>query len=194
VIADINKERAIKMLKQVIPLVAGLAVAACVTGAAVAAEPSLPNGASSLREQYSDWTVLCGIGTEKDKKTKICSLQQEQVRQIKNGPGQRVLAIDLKPADKGLQGILVLPLGLKLSDGAVLKIHDSKPQPAVAFRTCLFAGCITDLKFDAKTTAALAKGKTLSVKSMSDEGKEVPFSISLNGFQSALDRVRELTK
>ncbi|OIS91058.1 invasion associated locus B family protein [Brucella cytisi] len=183
------------MLKKAITTIAGLAIVASVTGAAMAAEPALPNGASSLREQYSDWTVLCGISTDKDKKkTKICSMQQEQVRQIKNGPSQRVLAVDLKPSESGLEGILVLPLGLKLADGAVLKIDDGKPQEAMAFRTCLFAGCVADMKIDGKMVGALAKGKTLSVKSVSDEGKETPFSISLNGFQSAFNRLQELTK
>jgi len=183
------------MLKRIIPVVAGMAMLAGSAGVALAAEPSLPNGASSLREQYSDWTVICGIASDKDKKTtKICSMQQEQVRQIKNGPSQRVLAIDLKPDGKGLQGILVLPLGLKLADGAVLKIDDSKPKDAMAFRTCLFAGCVADLKIDDKMAGSLAKGKTLSIKSMSDEGKETPFSVSLNGFQSALNRLHELTK
>lgn len=183
------------MLKYLIPAMAGLAVVSSVAGTAVAAEPTLPNGASSLREQYSDWTVLCGIASDKDKqKTKMCSIQQEQVRQIEKGPSQRVLAIDLKADKSGLQGILVLPLGLKLSEGAVLQIDDGKPEAAIAFRTCVFAGCVTDLKFDEKMTSSLAKGKALSVKSVSDEGKETPFSISLNGFQSALNRLQELTK
>lgn len=164
------------------------------SGAVFAADPALPNGATSLREQYGDWTVLCGIAADGDKKTKICSIQQEQVRQVKDGPSQRVLAVDLKPKEKGLEGILVLPLGLKLDKGAMLTIDDGKASNANPFRTCVFAGCVVDIKADAKMTAALTTGNTIAVKTVTDEGKNADFAISLNGFQNATNRVSELMK
>ncbi|MCO7728660.1 invasion associated locus B family protein [Brucella intermedia] len=180
------------MLKQFISGAAVLSVAVFVAGAAAATEPSLPNGATSLREQYADWTVLCGIAVDGDKKSKVCSMQQEQVRQVKNGPSQRVLAIELQPKDKGLQGVLVLPLGLKLEKGATLKVDAGKASDASPFRTCIFAGCIVDIKAADKMTASLAKGKTIAVKTTTDEGKDADFTISLNGFQNAMNRVSEL--
>lgn len=182
------------MLKHFAFGVAAIGIAASVSGAAFAADTSLPNGATSLREQYADWTVLCGITTDGDRKTKICSMQQEQARQVKNGPSQRVVAVELQQKGKYLQGVLALPLGLKLEKGATLKIDDGKASDPHQFRTCLFAGCVIDISADDKMTAALAKGKTIAVKTMTDEGKDADFSISLSGFQSALNRVSELMK
>lgn len=183
------------MLKRFSLIAAGVGIAA-LTGISVvfAADPTLPNGATSLREQHADWTVLCGIVTDGDKKTKVCSMQQEQARQVQNGPSQRVLAVELQPKDKGLAGVLVLPLGLRLDKGAVLQIDESKASAATPYRTCLFAGCVVDIAADAKMVAALGKGKALSVKTVTDEGKDAGFSISLNGFQNAMNRVGELMK
>ncbi|MEJ5025491.1 invasion associated locus B family protein [Brucella anthropi] len=172
----------------------GIGMAALAAVTAYAADPLLPNGATSLREQYADWTVLCGIATDGDKKTKVCSMQQEQVRQVKNGPSQRVLAVELQAKDKGLQGVLVLPLGLKLDKGATLKIDDGKASNASPFRTCVLAGCIVDVVADDKMAASLGKGKTIAVKTVSDDGKDADFAISLNGFQNAMNRVSELMK
>jgi len=181
------------MLKKSV-ILTGIGMAALAAASAFAADPSLPNGATSLREQYADWTVLCGINTDGDNKTKVCSMQQEQVRQVKNGPSQRVLAVELQPKDKGLEGVLVLPLGLKLDKGATLKIDEGKASDASPFRTCVFAGCIVDIKADDKMAASLGKGKAIAVKTVSDEGKDADFSISLNGFQNAMNRVNELMK
>lgn len=181
------------MLKKSV-ILTGIGMAALAAASAFAADPSLPNGATSLREQYADWTVLCGINADGDKKTKVCSMQQEQVRQVKNGPSQRVLAVELQPKDKGLEGVLVLPLGLKLDKGATLKIDEGKASDASPFRTCVFAGCIVDIKADDNMVASLGKGKEIAVKTVSDEGKDADFSISLNGFQNAMNRVNELMK
>ncbi|MGI8397560.1 invasion associated locus B family protein [Agrobacterium deltaense] len=182
------------MLKHFAFGIAAIGIAATISSNTYATDLTLPNGATSLREQYSDWTVVCAIATDGDKKTKICSMQQEQARQVKNGPSQRILAVELQPKDKGLVGVLVLPLGLKLDKGAILKIDDGKASDASAFRTCIFAGCIVDIKADDNMAAALGKGKALSVKTTSDDGKDVDFSISLNGFQNAMKRASELTK
>ncbi|MEJ5027418.1 invasion associated locus B family protein [Brucella anthropi] len=178
------------------PIIFGavLAMTVPLAGVVFSADPTLPNGATSLREQYADWTVLCGIAADGDKKTKVCSMQQEQVRQVKNGPSQRVLAVELQPKDKGLEGVLVLPLGLRIDKGATLKIDDGQPSDANRFRTCIFAGCVVDIRADAKMAAALGKGKTVAVKTITDEGKDADFTISLNGFQNAVNRVNELMK
>ncbi|MES5043739.1 invasion associated locus B family protein [Rhizobium nepotum] len=183
------------MLKRLSLVAAGVSIAA-LSGITLvlAAEPSLPGGATSLREQYADWTVLCGIVADGDKKAKACSMQQEQVRQVKNGPSQRVLAVELQPKEKGLAGVLVLPLGLKLDKGAILQIDDGKGAGPQSFRTCLFTGCLVDVAADDKMVASLGKGKALSVKTVTDEGQDANFSVSLNGFQSALNRVNELAK
>ncbi|MBZ3691920.1 invasion associated locus B family protein [Phyllobacterium calauticae] len=174
------------MLKSVLLSLAGAGIAAlAIYNPAFAADSGLPGGATSLREQYGAWTVICGVD---DKQAKNCVLQQEQVRQVKNSPSQRVLAVEIQPKGKEADALLVLPLGLKLVGGAVLQIDDGKASAANPFRTCVPAGCIVSVKADAKMLALLGNGKSLAVKTTTDDGKEANFAITLDGFQSALNR------
>lgn len=52
------------------------------------------------------------------------------------------------------------------------------------------AGCFVSVTFDAPTLVALRAGTTLKVEAAADGGAAVPFSISLQGFATVLDRVR----
>ncbi|MCV9908511.1 hypothetical protein [Ochrobactrum sp. AN78] len=45
---------------------------------------------------------------------------------------------------------------------------------------------------DDKMAASLGKGKVITVKTVSDDGKGADFSISFNGFQNTMNRVNEL--
>jgi invasion protein IalB len=183
------------MPKYLLSSLAGVGLAALVIASAASAENgALPGGATSLREQHGDWTVICGVGKDGEKQIKNCILQQEQVRQIKDGPTQRLLAVEVNPTGQGTNAVFVLPLGLKLEKGAVLQIDDGKASDANPFRTCLLAGCIVNISADDKLMASLGEGKALAVKTMTDDGKDANFSISLNGFQKAFDRAVALQK
>jgi invasion protein IalB len=156
---------------------------------AFAAEGSgLPGGATSLRETYQDWAVACAI----QDKVKYCSFSQQQNQ--KNGP--RVLAIELAPAKEGgLSGTLVLPFGLMLADGVRYQIDDGKLADALPFRTCLPAGCLVPLAFDAATAKALRAGTTMKLTVVrSDNNEPFALSVSLDGFAPAMDRTSALVK
>ena len=148
---------------------------------------TLPGGASSLNETYKDWRVTCvQQGT-----TKRCALSQAQAQQN----GQRVLAIELAaPAGNLVSGTLVLPFGLALDSGVSFQIDDKPAMAPVRFRTCVPAGCLVNLSFDAPTIVALRAGSVLKVKATADGGAATPFSISLQGFGTALDRVAALAR
>ncbi len=164
---------------------AGLASAASVPTLAQTA--GLPGGASSLNETFRDWTVSCILQTT----TKRCVFSQVQKQQN----GQRVLAIEMNaPVDRTVTGKLVLPFGLALASGAAFQIDDKPAMQAVQFRTCLPAGCFIDFTFDAATLAVLKTGAVLKVNTMADGGATMPFSISLQGFGTALDRVATLAQ
>ena len=108
----------------------------------------MPGGASSLQETYDDWQVNCrAVSGAKD-----CSMIQTQTRQ----DGQRMLAVELQvKSGGGASGILILPFGLGLDAGAALALDDGPPSAAARFSTCLPAGCVVPLAFDAKMVAAL---------------------------------------
>lgn len=148
---------------------------------------ALPGGASSLNETYRDWRVACvqqGAG-------KQCAMSQVQAQQS----GQRVLAIELSaPTGNTVTGTLVLPFGLALDSGVAFQIDEKPAMQPVRFRTCVPAGCIVNVSFDAATLVALRAGAALKIKATADGGAAAPFSISLQGFGTALDRVAALAR
>ena len=148
---------------------------------------SLPGGASSLNETYKDWRVACA----QDGSVKRCALSQVQAQQN----GQRVLAIELEaPSGDTVSGTLVLPFGLALEPGVTFQIDDRPAMEPVRFRTCVPVGCLVPVIFDAPILAALRAGAALKVKAVADGGAAAPFSISLLGFGTALDRVAMLAR
>jgi invasion protein IalB len=148
------------------------------------ASPSLPGGASSLQETYQDWGLAC------QSDPRVCLITQQQAQQN----GQRVLAIELRQeGESSVSGNLILPFGLSLDAGAILQVDDGAPAAARPFSTCVPAGCIVPLTFDAETVAALRAGETLRLKLQNVDRKEVTLSISLKGFGAALDRLNALS-
>lgn len=152
--------------------------------AAQNAGSSLPGGASSLQETYQDWSLSCQSAQKV-----VCAVSQQQSQQN----GQRVLAVELRGgAEGGISGNLVLPFGLLLDSGAVLQIDDGQPRAPLRFSTCVPAGCLVPLTFDAKTIAALRPGTALKIKVQNMDKQEVTLSISLKGLAAALDRLKAL--
>lgn len=175
-----------RLVPHLAALFATLAIAA--PPALAADGTGLPGGATSLRETYQDWTVACIV---KDK-TKRCSFSQQQNQ--KNGP--LVLAIELAPtAESGLSGTLLLPFGLLLAPGAKYQIDDKPGADPLPFRTCIPAGCVVPITFDAAAAKALRVGKTLKLTAVrSDNNQPFPLSIPLDGFGLAMDRTSALVK
>jgi invasion protein IalB len=151
--------------------------------------PALPGGASSLQETFQDWQVACVIRDN----ARHCSLSQQQTKQ---GTNQRVLAVELTPAsNNSLGGVLILPFGLLLNSGATMQIDDKPISKPLAVRTCLPTGCIVALNFDKASIDVYRAGSVLKIGSVaSDTDQPVLFTVSLKGFNSALDRIREIAK
>ncbi|MDR6759249.1 invasion protein IalB [Mycoplana sp. BE70] len=147
----------------------------------------LPGGASSLNETFKDWRVTCVAQGA----VKRCALSQIQAQQN----GQRVLALELNaPSDNTVSGTLVLPFGLALDSGVTFQIDEKPAMQPLRFRTCLPAGCVVNVTFDASTLVALRAGAALKVMATADGGAAAPFSISLQGFVIALDRLEVLSR
>ncbi|WP_163266234.1 invasion associated locus B family protein [Chelativorans alearense] len=163
------------------------ALSTFVCSSAVAQEVSLPGNASSLSETHGSWTVQCVLAALADgSKAKRCILSQQQVAQ---NTGQRALAIELAAESGIAKGNLVLPFGLDLQKGVAFHIGEKAIGQTRQFRTCLPAGCIVDVSFDADMIASLKLGTALKVKATSVGGQDIAFSISLAGFTRAYDRV-----
>ena len=176
-----------RILKSFVSARNALAIASLLT-TGVASAQGLPGGATSLNETHGDWTVACHApdGTVR------CAMTQTQI----NGENrQRVLAIELTPASGGseVSGIVVLPFGLRLEAGVGLMIEGGGQLPTARFSTCLPAGCVVPLAFDAETVLALRSGTALNLAmTANDTGQNLALSVSLTGFGSALNRIAQL--
>lgn len=144
-----------------------------------------PGGATSVRETYQAWQVVCGASEG----AKQCRMVQEQ-RQRETR--QRILAVELQSSERGLDGLLVLPFGLALSQGVNLRVDGTPVQEAVPFKTCLPSGCVVSVSFDHRVVDLMARGAILSIEAAADEGGGVEFQVSLSGFSAAKDRIVSL--
>lgn len=174
------------MILRIVTIIAAVSISTIAAQAQQAAS-LLPGGASSLNETYKDWRVAC----IQEGSTKRCAISQIQAQ--KNG--RRVLAIELNaPSGKTVSGTLVMPFSLALDSGITFQIDDKPAMQPVRFRTCLPVGCLVNVTFDTPTLAALRAGTMLKAKAVADGGAAAPFSISLLGFATALDRVAALSR
>ncbi|MEH2514737.1 invasion protein IalB [Bradyrhizobium sp. AZCC 1610] len=150
---------------------------------------TLPNGASSINETYGDWTVDCRIADGQ----KQCLLSQAQGN---NQSGQRIFAIELHPpADGKTEGTILMPFGLNLDSGAILKLDDRDLGKGLRFSTCVPQGCLLPVSFPTVATDAIRKAGKLVVASLNlSSGDAVTFNVSLNGFGAALDRTSQLAR
>lgn len=151
--------------------------------------PTLPNGALSINETYGDWTVDCRIADAQ----KQCLLVQAQRNRE---TGQRSYAIELRPpADGKTEGTILMPFGLNLDVGAILKLDDKDLGKGLRFSTCLPQGCLLPVSFPTVATDTMRKGTKLVVASLNiSSGEAVTFNVSLNGFGAALDRTIQLAR
>jgi invasion protein IalB len=149
----------------------------------------LPNGASSINETYGDWSVNCRMIEGQ----KLCLLGHVQAN---SQNGQRLFAVDLRtPKDGKTEGTIVMPFGLKLESGAVMKLDDKDLGQGLRFSTCVPQGCLMPVSLPAAATDAMKKGKTLTVASLNLSGGDVvSFNVPLAGFAAAIARVAELSK
>lgn len=110
--------------------------------------------------------------------------------------GQRVFAIELRSTRNGkTDGTVLMPFGLNLEAGAVLKLDDKDLGKGLRFSTCVPQGCLLPVSFRSVATDAMRKGKKLVVASLNLSSNEpVTFNISLNGFGAALTRTTDLAK
>lgn len=153
------------------------------------APSTLPNGATSLNETYQDWAVVCAV----QDKGRLCVMTQQQRKKDTN---QLVLAVELNVVTVNeVRGTLVLPFGLRLADGVTLQVDDGPVSKPLPFSTCLPAGCIVQLAFDAATVKGLRAGTTLKLTAKAhDGGQDVVLGVSLKGFAAAQDRAVALAK
>ncbi|WP_076859011.1 invasion associated locus B family protein [Bradyrhizobium mercantei] len=145
----------------------------------------LPRGASAISETYGDWIVKCQL----DGGARLCTLSQTQTSKETN---QQVFAIELLLRNGKAEGNMLMPFGLKLDAGAVVKL-DGKDLEQTRFSTCTAQGCLLPVSFPTVVTDTMSKANTLTVAAQNiNTGQAVVFNIPLNGFAAALERTIQL--
>lgn len=173
--------------------VISLAAAAMAGGAQAQEEaqaPLLPGGASSLTETHGDWVVRCQVTTREDAPARNCSMNQRRTTQ----EGQQILTAELlRPSEDQLEGAIVLPFGLAVTEQIRLMVDEAADSLAeLTFSTCLQNGCVVFVSLDASALAALRAGSELRVHAFAPQNEEFVFPISLTGFTAAVNRLTEL--
>jgi invasion protein IalB len=153
--------------------------------AASAAAPATPAPSArkqTLSEAIDDWQVVC---SETATDPNNCTMLQQLMTQ----KGQRILAIELRPAGRSLTGTLIMPFGLDLATGVRLQVDNTDQTKPLPFATCLYDGCIVPLNLTEAITTAIRAGNQMKVTAMGYDGDEFALAISLKGVSRASDRI-----
>ncbi|WEK04415.1 MAG: invasion associated locus B family protein [Candidatus Devosia phytovorans] len=148
----------------------------------------LPGGARSLNEEHGDWTVSCRV----EETGKLCVMAQTLAS---SQSGQPVFSLELAtPAIDKVEGMMLLPFGLRLADGVQLSVDGTAVGETLPFLTCVSSGCLVPVAFDASQVSALRAGTEMIVRGSGMKGSEpVELKVSLAGFARAANRSVELS-
>jgi invasion protein IalB len=139
-------------------------------------------------QQFQDWAVRCGRADEG------ASQACEMVQQRQDEKGQTVLAIAVgKVPNTDNPGMLIiLPLGIWLPPGVVLRVDNGEEVPARVER-CERRGCQVELLLEPKVLTLLKSGREANIlfQIYDEKGqpKVVGVPFSLLGFTAALNEV-----
>lgn len=139
--------------------------------------------------EESEWTRRC----QKDPKTQKEDKERCEISKtikVKGGQG-RVAEIAIGKNTKNndvYSGVVIMPLGILLEEGVLLKIDDGKP---VMFkpRFCAQAGCISYITLDKTLIGSMKKGNKISFVFRSSNGQKVNIDMSLSGFTKAIKSI-----
>lgn len=153
------------------------------------APPVAGSNTFSVNETHGDWIVLC---SEQDK-SQTCLMTQQQ---RKTDTNQLVIAAEISAGENNqARGTLVLPFGLGLEAGMTFQVDNGPVSKPARFSTCVPAGCIVQVLFDAPTLESLRAGSTVKLVTKAHEtGQDVILGLSLKGFATALDRLQTLSQ
>jgi invasion protein IalB len=171
-------------------LLSGLALAALVSGTALAQTPATPAplGQPEIKN-VGDWTVRCYPAQS----ASPCDMFQQQNDAQSQ---QRILALSIAyipHLDRHAIQISV-PLGVAIAPGAIIHAG-SFSAPMMPYRRCDRGGCYVEMLIDNSVVDQLAHaGDSALVKIKADDGKNYDLKLSLNGFSAAHDSMTELAK
>jgi invasion protein IalB len=138
--------------------------------------------------EFQDWAVRCGRPAEGAAES--CEMLQQ--RQDEKGQTVLAIAVGKVPNNANPGMLIILPLGIWLPPGVVLKVDGGEEVPARVER-CERRGCQVELLLEPNVLAILKSGREANVLfQIYDENgqpKVVGVPFSLLGFTAALDEI-----
>jgi len=131
------------------------------------------------------WQVRCSA--EENDPSRECEIFQ---RLITTEGGQRVaeFAVGFPKEEPHARGVIILPLGILLTDDIEMQIDDNEKFRFKA-RYCTNQGCFAFIALDDKILGMLKKGTRAKIECKAFNGKPININMSLKGFTASLKKV-----
>ncbi len=133
------------------------------------------------QEEPSAWSVRCNDNKD------YCEVYW---RAVNAETGQRVaeFAIGYPEDSKAARGVLILPLGVLLTEELQMQVDAGQPFK-FKVRYCDAGGCVAFLNLNDQLLGVLRAGSTATVKMKSFQGQDVNIGIPLTGLKRTLEQI-----
>jgi invasion protein IalB len=139
--------------------------------------------------QFQDWAVRCGRPAEGAPES--CEMLQQ--RQDEQGQTVLAIAVGTVPNNANPGMLIILPLGIWLPPGVVVKVDGAKEVPARIER-CERRGCQVELLLEPDVLTILKSGREANVLfqiyDQNGQTRTVGVPFSLLGFTAALEEIK----
>lgn len=131
------------------------------------------------------WQVRCSA--EENDPKRECEIFQ---RLVTTEGGQRVaeFAVGFPKEEPHARGVVILPLGILLTDDIEMQIDDNEKFRFKA-RYCTNQGCFSFIALEDKLLDMLKKGSRAKIECKAFNGKPININMSLEGFTASLKKV-----
>lgn len=137
-------------------------------------------------EMYGDWGVECKLVED----NRTCSMVQTQI-----DPRRKVafIMVVTPPLAGTSKAVLVMPFGVSLPEGVIIRIDGDEGELHVGFAACLLSGCIVQIELGQDRLDLMASGRLLKVLAVVFGNQEtLNFDVSLKGFGAAIQRLQTI--
>lgn len=167
---------------------------------------AFPAYAGNTGDKFDAWTVRC----EGEGKAQICEAFQ-RLTHAQSGARVMEFAIGFPQAEREVKknltaiappsaalelgrdmpgrGVIVLPLGIMLNEGVILKIDQSKRYP-FEVRYCTGEGCYAYIDLPRATIDHLGRAMNATISFTTLDKQNISLPIDLKGFGGALQAIR----
>ncbi len=165
-------------------------------GLSFAADPALAQKKPAAKAKKADnkdknfWVKLCEkapAAAEKGKKKKELKVCLTHHEQLESTSGMVLVSVAIREIEgqkkKGL--MVMVPLGMQLRPGVLVKFDDGKPMN-LPFTLCHPMGCTAEVEATKEVLDKMKKAKNIAVGAINIGGKTIGFRVPMQGFGKTL--------